>query len=63
MAKSQLQLVQERAAMLAKGYVYLTISELEQYRPVLPLGIVKRITSAIIKGRTACLFSQRSWQP
>ena len=42
--------MQERAAMLAKGYVYLTISELEQYRPVLPLGIVKRITSAILKG-------------
>lgn len=42
--------MQERASMQAKGYVYLTISELEQYRPVLPLGIVKRITSAILKG-------------
>lgn len=50
MAKSQLQLMQERAAMQAKGYVYLAISELEQYRPVLPLSIIKRITSAILKG-------------
>ena len=36
--------------MQAKGYVYLAISELEQYRPVLPLSIIKRITSAILKG-------------
>ena len=28
----------------------MTLAELEQFRPVLPLAIVKRITSAILKG-------------
>lgn len=54
MAKSQLQLMQERMAyvntMLAKGYLFVPLAELEQFRPVLPAAIVKRITSAILKG-------------
>lgn len=37
-------------AMLAKGYLFVTLAELEQFRPVLPVAIVKRITSAILKG-------------
>lgn len=54
MAKSQLQLMQERMAyvnaMLVKGYLFVSLAELEQYRPVMPASIVKRISSAILKG-------------
>lgn len=46
--------MQERMAyvntMLAKGYLFVPLAELEQFRPVLPVAIVKRITSAILKG-------------
>lgn len=54
MSKSQLQLMQERMAyvntMLAKGYLFVPLAELEQFRPVLPVAIVKRIATAILKG-------------
>lgn len=53
MAKTRLQLMQEHTAymqkMLAQGYIFISITELEEYRPVLPLGIMKRITAAILK--------------
>ena len=54
MNKTNLQLKQERTAymqkMLAQGYIFIAITELEEYRPVLPLGMMKRMTSAILKG-------------
>lgn len=36
--------------MMAQGYVFFNIGELEELRPVMPIGVMRRITSAILKG-------------
>lgn len=50
MSKTQLQLIQARAELLAKGYLFVSLAELEQYRTVMPISMVSRISSAILKG-------------
>lgn len=53
-AKSELQIMQERTAylqkMIAQGYVFFSIIELEELRPVMSVGLMQRIASAILKG-------------
>ena len=36
--------------MLTKGYIFVSVAELEQFRAVMPVGMVSRIGTAILKG-------------
>ncbi|WP_301745956.1 hypothetical protein [uncultured Duncaniella sp.] len=62
MAKTQLQILQERTAyiqrMTAKGYIFVRIADLERYRPVLSTSIVMRITTAMLKGEDSVPIQQ-----
>mgnify|MGYP000226319051 CR=1 FL=1 len=54
MAKSELQKQIERTNyinnMLAKGYVFVPITELETYKPIVNQSIINKILNAILKG-------------
>lgn len=54
MAKSELQKQIERTSyinnMLAKGYIFVPITELETYKPIVNQSIINKILNAILKG-------------
>lgn len=65
MAKSELQKQIERTAyitnMLAKGYVFIPILELETYKPVISESTLNKITTAIIKGEDSIPIPRKQY--
>lgn len=65
MAKSELQKQIERTAyintMLAKGYIFVPISELKSYMPVINISTLNKITTAILNGENSVPISRKQY--
>lgn len=65
MTKSELQKMIEHAAyinkMLDKGYVFVSVSELDKYKSVISKSTLNKITTALIKGENSVPISRKQY--